>query len=128
MEIRKHRCDRNPILLEMFRTDFRARKSYGKFSHDFSVREKIAQKFPKPYGSGTNRTQDFSAQPCHSFFLLCRYIEQGQIRVGPDVVRNPALHVTRDMEDHITWADGSKILRHIHTANEDLDDFDLLVE
>ena len=29
------------------------------------------------------------------------------------VVRTPALHVTRDMEDHITWADGSKIKRHV---------------
>jgi len=24
---------------------------------------------------------------------------KGEIRIGPDVVTNPALHITRDMED-----------------------------
>jgi U3 small nucleolar ribonucleoprotein protein IMP3 len=55
------------------------------------------------------------------------YIEQGQIRVGPEVVRVPALHVTRSMEDHITWSDGSKIKRHIQASAEEVDDFDLLL-
>lgn len=29
------------------------------------------------------------------------------------MVTNPALHVTREMEDHITWSEGSKMRRHI---------------
>ena len=55
------------------------------------------------------------------------YIEQGQIRLGPEVARIPALHVTRSMEDHITWSDGSKIKRNIKASAEEVDDFDLLL-
>mmetsp|Transcript_3901 Transcript_3901/g.11672 ORF Transcript_3901/g.11672 Transcript_3901/m.11672 type:complete len:183 (-) Transcript_3901:128-676(-) len=54
-------------------------------------------------------------------------IEQGHIRIGPDVVSNPALHVTRSMEDFITWSDTSKIKRKILKYNDKLDDYDLLM-
>lgn len=54
------------------------------------------------------------------------YIKQGEIRIGPDVVTNPALHITRDMEDHITWAEGSKMRRHIKEFANEADDFELL--
>eukprot|EP01068_Selenidium_serpulae_P004454 Selendium_serpulae@DN3577_c0_g1_i1.p1 len=53
-------------------------------------------------------------------------VEQGHFRIGPNVVNNPALHITPDMEDHLTWADGSKIKRHIKTFNDEVDDFELL--
>jgi len=36
-------------------------------------------------------------------------IKRGHIRIGPHVVRDPNLLVTRSMEDLITWADDSKI-------------------
>eukprot|EP00923_Selenidium_pygospionis_P049292 GHVN01084937.1.p1 GENE.GHVN01084937.1~~GHVN01084937.1.p1 ORF type:complete len:101 (+),score=20.12 GHVN01084937.1:222-524(+) len=52
--------------------------------------------------------------------------EQGHVRIGPTVVNNPALHVTPDMEDHLNWAEGSKVMRHVKTFNEDVDDYDLL--
>eukprot|EP00435_Cladocopium_sp_Y103_P010843 s1873_g2.t2 len=65
------------------------------------------------------------------------YIKQGEIRIGPDVVTNPALHITRDMEDlrdlglafdHITWAEGSKMRRHIKEfANEETQVLQLLL-
>ena len=93
-------------------------------------------------------------------------IEQGHVRVGVDVVRNPEMHVccifflvcsvsvveagssllgnfswpivetstlhppypqvTRDMLDHITWAEGSKIKRHVKTFRQEEDDYELL--
>merc|ERR1711862_441795 len=63
---------------------------------------------------------------CETLQEAAKYIEQGHIRVGPDIVNNPACHVTRDMEDHITWAEGSKIKRHIKEFNNEKDDFELL--
>ena len=53
-------------------------------------------------------------------------IEQGQIRVGPRVVTDPAFHVTRSFEDQINWVDDSKIRKTIDKYNDKLDDFDLL--
>lgn len=38
-----------------------------------------------------------------------RYIEQGHISIGPDVVTDPAMHVTREMEDCLQWSQGSKV-------------------
>lgn len=47
-------------------------------------------------------------------------------RLGPEVVTDPAFHVTRNMEDFITWVDSSKIKRKVMKYNDALDDFDLL--
>uniref|UniRef100_A0A2K5Q5X7 U3 small nucleolar ribonucleoprotein protein IMP3 n=1 Tax=Cebus imitator TaxID=2715852 RepID=A0A2K5Q5X7_CEBIM len=47
------------------------------------------------------------------------FVEQGHIRVGPDVVTDPAFLVTRSMEDFVTWIDSSKIKRHVLKYNED---------
>lgn len=38
-----------------------------------------------------------------------KYIEQGHVKVGVDTVTDPAFHVTRTMEDHITWVRNSAI-------------------
>ncbi|KAG5192552.1 small nucleolar ribonucleoprotein U3 component [Tribonema minus] len=56
------------------------------------------------------------------------FIESGHIRVGPNVVTDPAFLVTRTMEDFVTWVDSSKIKRTIAKYNDKLDDFDLLGE
>lgn len=53
-------------------------------------------------------------------------IEQGHIRMGPRQVKDPAMLVTRNMEDFITWMDTSKIKRKVSQFNDDLDDYDLL--
>ena len=55
-----------------------------------------------------------------------RFIEQGHVRVGPEVVTDPAYLVTRSMEDFVTWVDGSKIRSHIMKYRNKVDDFDLL--
>lgn len=57
-----------------------------------------------------------------------KFIEQGHIRVGPNVVSDPAFLVTRTLEDYVTWVDSSKIKRTIMKYNDKLDDFDLLGE
>jgi U3 small nucleolar ribonucleoprotein protein IMP3 len=54
------------------------------------------------------------------------FIEGGQVRVGTEVVTDPAFLVTRNMEDFVTWVDSSKIKRTIHKYRDKLDDFDLL--
>lgn len=63
---------------------------------------------------------------CEKLQEAVTYIEQGHFRIGPDVVNNPAMHVTRDMEDHIHWSEGSAIKRTIKEFNEELDDYELL--
>ncbi|KNB42220.1 u3 small nucleolar ribonucleoprotein [Blastocystis sp. subtype 4] len=55
-------------------------------------------------------------------------IRHGHVRVGTDLVTDPAYLVTRNMEDYVTWVDTSKIKRHVMKYNEKLDDFDLLGE
>ncbi|KAK8399922.1 hypothetical protein O3P69_002959 [Scylla paramamosain] len=53
------------------------------------------------------------------------FIEQGHVRVGPEVVKDPAFLVTRALEDYITWVDTSAIRKHVKQYNEEKDDFDL---
>ncbi|XP_046846466.1 U3 small nucleolar ribonucleoprotein protein IMP3-like [Xenia sp. Carnegie-2017] len=55
-----------------------------------------------------------------------KYIEQGHVRVGPEVTTDPAFIVTRNMEDFITWTDASKIKKHVLEYNDMKDDFDLM--
>lgn len=52
-------------------------------------------------------------------------IQQGHVRVGPEVVTDPAFFVTRTMEDFVTWVDQSKIRRKIATYYDTVDDYDL---
>lgn len=54
------------------------------------------------------------------------FIEQGHVRVGPHTVTDPAYHVTRTLEDFVTWVDTSKIKRKVLQYNDKLDDYDLL--
>ncbi|OCL13394.1 alpha-L RNA-binding motif-containing protein [Glonium stellatum] len=54
-----------------------------------------------------------------------KFIEQGHVRVGTEVVTDPAFLVTRNMEDFVTWVDSSKIKRNIMKYRDKLDDFDL---
>lgn len=42
------------------------------------------------------------------------------------MITDPAMLVTRNMEDHITWADNSKIKSKVQTYNNERDDYDLL--
>lgn len=55
-----------------------------------------------------------------------KFIEQGHVRCGVEVVTDPAFLVTRNMQDFVTWVDSSKIKRNILKYRDKLDDFDLL--
>ncbi|KAG5440599.1 hypothetical protein PCK2_000309, partial [Pneumocystis canis] len=63
---------------------------------------------------------------CETVSAAVKYIEHGHVRVGPEIVVDPAFFVTRNMEDFVTWVDLSKIKRNIAKYNDKLDDFDLL--
>jgi U3 small nucleolar ribonucleoprotein protein IMP3 len=54
------------------------------------------------------------------------FVEQGHVRVGPNVITDPAFLVSRSFEDFVTWVDSSKIKRTIMKYNDKLDDYDLL--
>ena len=54
------------------------------------------------------------------------FIEQGHVRVGPNVITDTAFLVTRTFEDYVTWVDSSKIKKTIMRYNDKLDDYDLL--
>ena len=58
--------------------------------------------------------------------MAITFIEQGQIRVGPNVITDPAFLVTRNMEDFVTWVDDSKVNRTVKKYNDKLDDFDMM--
>merc|ERR1712227_1040104 len=53
------------------------------------------------------------------------FIEAGHVRVGPEVVMDPAFLVTRNLEDFVTWTATSAIRKHVLEYNEMRDDFDL---
>ena len=55
-----------------------------------------------------------------------KFVEQGHVRVGTEVVTDAAFLVTRSMEDFVTWVDASKVRRNILRYREKVDDFDLL--
>lgn len=44
-------------------------------------------------------------------------IEQGHVRVGTEIVKDPAFLVSRTLEDFVTWVDSSKIRRHVMEYN-----------
>ncbi|KAF0989385.1 hypothetical protein HZS_891 [Henneguya salminicola] len=54
-----------------------------------------------------------------------KMIEHGHIRIGPNIITDPAFLVVRSMEDFVTWTDSSKIKRHILQYGEELDDYDI---
>uniref|UniRef100_A0A336KVL8 U3 small nucleolar ribonucleoprotein protein IMP3 n=1 Tax=Culicoides sonorensis TaxID=179676 RepID=A0A336KVL8_CULSO len=54
-----------------------------------------------------------------------KLIEQGHVRVGTEVVKDPAFMVSRTLEDFITWVDSSKIRKHVLEYNDMRDDFEI---
>jgi U3 small nucleolar ribonucleoprotein protein IMP3 len=55
-----------------------------------------------------------------------KFIEQGHVRVGIELVKDPAFLVTRNMEDYVTWVNSSAIKKHILEYNAQRDDFDMM--
>ncbi|KAL2832884.1 hypothetical protein BDW59DRAFT_138824 [Aspergillus cavernicola] len=63
---------------------------------------------------------------CENIKTAITFIEQGHVRVGSEIVSDPAFLVTRNMEDFVTWVDSSKIKRSILQYRDNVDDFDLM--
>lgn len=53
--------------------------------------------------------------------VAVKYIEHGHVRIGPQVVRDPATFITVDQEDYITWDD--KFKRKIDEYRGEQDDY-----
>lgn len=53
-------------------------------------------------------------------------VEQGHVRIGAEVVKDPAYLITRTMEDFVTWTDSSKIRQHVLEYNDLRDDYELM--
>jgi U3 small nucleolar ribonucleoprotein protein IMP3 len=62
---------------------------------------------------------------CENLRTTTQLIEQGHVRDGPDVIKDPAFIVTRNMEDFVTWVDTSAIRKRILEYKEMRDDFDI---
>ena len=62
---------------------------------------------------------------CERINEAVRFIQQGHVAIGPNVVTDPAVLVTREMEDIIKWSEGSKIKRQLLNFNKSTDDFDI---
>merc|ERR1739838_538593 len=58
--------------------------------------------------------------------MAVTFIEQGHVRVGAEVVKDPAFLVTRTLEDYVTWVDASAIRKRVMQYNEKGDDYALL--
>ncbi|XP_063700613.1 U3 small nucleolar ribonucleoprotein protein IMP3 [Culicoides brevitarsis] len=54
-----------------------------------------------------------------------KLVEQGHVRVGADVVKDPAFLISRTLEDFVTWVDSSKIRKHVLEYNDMRDDFEM---
>lgn len=46
-----------------------------------------------------------------------KLIQQGHVRVGPELIKDPAFLVTRSLEDFVTWVDNSAIRKHVLEYN-----------
>lgn len=55
-----------------------------------------------------------------------KLVEHGHVRVGAEVVKDPAFLITRTMEDFVTWVDSSKIRQHVLEYNDMKDDYELM--
>lgn len=63
---------------------------------------------------------------CETLKEATMFVQQGHIRVGTDVITDPAYLVTRQMEDFVQWSDSSKIRKKVLAYNDKLDDYDFL--
>ncbi|XP_003699637.1 U3 small nucleolar ribonucleoprotein IMP3 [Megachile rotundata] len=57
--------------------------------------------------------------------MATTFVEQGHVRVGAEVIKDPAFLVTRNLEDFVTWVNASAIKKHILEYNDARDDFDM---
>lgn len=59
-----------------------------------------------------------------SLKMATELIEQGHVRIGPDICLDPARIISREHEDFITWRNKSKIRERLNEYNDEKDDFE----
>lgn len=64
-------------------------------------------------------------QMAQSISMATQLVKEGHVRLGPELVSDPATIVTRKMEDFLTWRDTSKVRQHILDFHNNRDDFEL---
>ena len=57
--------------------------------------------------------------------LASDYVQHGHIRIGPEIVKDPAFIVSRGLEDFIAWAHGSRIRETVKRYNDEYDDYEI---
>ncbi|XP_071443792.1 U3 small nucleolar ribonucleoprotein protein IMP3 [Hetaerina americana] len=55
--------------------------------------------------------------------MATKLVQQGHVRVGPEIIKDPAFLVSRNLEDFVTWVDTSAIRKHVMEYNDMRDDF-----
>ena len=68
-----------------------------------------------------NQSKHHCSIAANCFYLIF----QGHVRVGSDVVKDPAFLVTRNLEDFVTWVDTSAIRKHVMEYKEMRDDYEM---
>lgn len=48
------------------------------------------------------------------------------MRIGTEIVTEPAFLVTKQLEDHVSWVDNSSIKKKILEFNGKFDDYDIM--
>ena len=61
---------------------------------------------------------------CEHLSQANAFVVQGHVRIGPQVVTDPAVLVTRKMTDFVTWVDDSKIREKILRHQDQIDDYE----
>lgn len=87
------------------------------------VRLKMSETVKQVSAESRYPAATYLTKRCHQ---AVTYIEQGQVRVGPDAITDPAFLVTRNMEDFVSWVDQSRVRRSIAKYTGEHDDYDLL--
>ena len=60
-----------------------------------------------------------------SLKMATQYIQQGHIRIGPDICLDESRIISREHEDFITWRNRSAIRAKLNDYNDERDDYEL---
>jgi U3 small nucleolar ribonucleoprotein protein IMP3 len=91
----------------------------GMFHGPLAVASKSRRSIKRPICYRFIKSDRLKMNDCSS---VAEYVEHGHVRIGPNVVRDPAFLVTRNQEDFITWTD--KMHKKISTYRAEHDDYE----
>ncbi|CAI8500323.1 unnamed protein product [Hanseniaspora opuntiae] len=65
----------------------------------------------------------YKTHMAETIFDAVKFIEQGHVKVGHNLINDPSYLITRSLEDYVTWTDNSKIKKVIQKYRNEQDDF-----